>query len=93
MSIERARHYRATRASTLDRIGKGSLSLRDALLETPDELTGVTIYTLLLAFPGVGPQAAKHLLQDAVVWPMDKVSSLTLTERKRIIDKAPRSLK
>lgn len=88
-SIERARRLRAKRVAVLRKLREGPLSLREALLDPPDALLGVHIYTVLLAAPQVGESTARKVLEEANVWPHTKMSDVPKLKRRLVVASLP----
>lgn len=91
--IEEARRQRAARASALEALEKGEVSIVEYLRSPPVALKKTDIWDLLLACPGIGPQIAKMVVLQANVWPHTHLGRLKPGPRKRIIENLPERCK
>lgn len=72
----------------LEDLQSGRLNIKD-VFEDPDVLGRVSIYTLLIKTPKLGPAGVKKVLQSTDVWPHDRLSNLSPKVRSEILKQLP----
>lgn len=85
-ALEKAAEARAARAEIKARLKMGSMTLKEALDSSDDNVGKLKVVSMLESLPGVGKVKARRLMEDIGIADNRRVQGLGNQQRKALLD-------